>query len=253
MTESADRSWRQRFIVEERYLPATTRRRMYLLASMLIAVGLLGFAALLWSVLTFTGFQRLDVPVESWFNSLRSADATASMIVLAIVFGPTVLPLVILAVLIAWVMLAKHLWRPLLLAGGMVTGMLLAMVIAPLVQHPRPPIGLMLFGPDHSFSFPSGHVLGTADFLLLLAYLLASRIQRRWFTVTALALAIIGILAQICSRLYLGYHWISDTTASLMLSMVIVGTVMAIDVKRTVRVPGERILDPFSQLQRDGT
>ncbi len=29
---------------------------------------------------------------------------------------------------------------------------------------PRPPVGLMLLAPDHTFSFPSGHVLGASDF-----------------------------------------------------------------------------------------
>jgi undecaprenyl-diphosphatase len=135
----------------------------------------------------------------------------------------------------------------------MITGVVLAQTIAPLVQHPRPPVGLMLFGPDHSFSFPSGHVLGTSDFLLITAYLLASRIQRTWFTITAFTVAIAGVGVQIVSRLYLGYHWVSDTTASIALSLVIVGAVIAIDTHRTVRVPGEPIAGPLSQLQRDGT
>jgi undecaprenyl-diphosphatase len=135
----------------------------------------------------------------------------------------------------------------------MVTGVVIALTLAPIVQHPRPPIGEMLFGPDHSFSFPSGHVLGTCDFLLITAYLLASRLQRRWFTVAAFTVAVLAIAAQIVSRLYLGYHWISDTSASVALSMVILGAVIAIDTNRTVRIAGEPVTGPNSQPQRDGT
>jgi undecaprenyl-diphosphatase len=111
----------------------------------------------------------------------------------------------------------------------------------------------MLFGADHSYSFPSGHVLGTSDFLLILAFLFASRIRRVWFTVPAVVVAILGIAAQVVSRLYLGYHWISDTTASIALSLVIVGTLILVDTHRTVRIPGERVVGRDSQPQEDGT
>ncbi len=245
--------WREKFIVEERYLQPALRRGLYVTSGTLIAIGAVAFTFLLISVVTQTGFHELDAPVEAWFNQRVDGATTGIMIVLAIAFGPVALPIIILVVLIVWISVARHLWRPLLLAGGMITGVVLAQTIAPVVQHPRPPVGLMLFGPDHSFSFPSGHVLGTSDFLLITAFLLASRIQRPWFTITAFSVAIVGIGVQIVSRLYLGYHWISDTTASIALSLVIVGTVIAIDTHRTVRVPGEPISGPLSQLQRDGT
>ena len=246
-------AWREKFIVEERYLPAATRRRLYVTSITLMAVGAVAFTFLLVSVATQTWFHDLDAPVEAWFNQRVVGTTTDVMIVLAVAFGPIALPIIVLAVLVVWISVARHLWRPLLLGGGMITGLVLAQVIAPLVQHPRPPIGLMLFGPDHSFSFPSGHVLGTADFLLITAYLLASRLQRTWFTITAFTVAVVAIGVQIFSRLYLGYHWLSDTTASVALSLVILGAVIAIDTHRTVRVSGETVSGPLSQLQRHGT
>ncbi len=245
--------WHQRFVVEERVVSASWRRRIYASPRVLVAVGALGFLILLIAVTTRTGFERLDEPVELWFNAQRSADATGFMIGLAIIFGPIALPIVVVITLVVWIITARHLWRPILLFGGMVTGVIVAQTLAPIVQHPRPPIGLMLFGPDRSFSFPSGHVLGTSDFLLILAYLLASRIGRRWFTVAAIAVAIVGIALQVVSRLYLGYHWISDTTASICISLVIVGVLIAVDTRRTVLIPGEPVRGPLSQLQKDGT
>jgi undecaprenyl-diphosphatase len=135
----------------------------------------------------------------------------------------------------------------------MAAGVIISQVLAPIVKHPRPPIDLMLFGADHTYSFPSGHVLGASDFFLLMAFLLASRRQHKGFTITAFSVAALAIALQVASRLYLGYHWISDTTSSVALSLVIVGVVIAIDTNRTVRVRGERIEGENSQLQVDGT
>lgn len=248
-----DSSWHERLIVEERFVPVAVRRRLYLTAWVLIVAGLIVFFVCLVGVLTHTGFERLDQPVETWFLAHRSTTMTALMIALAIAFGPVTLPIVVFIVVVVWTLLAKHAWRPIMMAAGMVMGLLLAEVLAPWVRHPRPPVGLMLFGADSTFSFPSGHVLGTADFLLLLAFLIASRRQKTGFTVLAVSIAVLIILAQVASRLYLGYHWISDTTASLALSMVVVGAVMAIDTLRTVRVRGEHVEGTHSQTQVDGS
>jgi membrane-associated phospholipid phosphatase len=249
----SDSNWREKFIVEERFVPSAVRQRLYLTAWVLIIIGLVVFTVLLFGVVTHTGFQRLDQPVETWFLAHRSAMVTTLMIVLAVAFGPVTLPIVVFVVVVIWTLLAKHVWRPLLLTAGMVSGLILAQVLAPLVRHPRPPIGSMLLGADSTFSFPSGHVLGTSDFLLLLAFLIASRLQKRGFTIAAVSLAVILILAQIVSRLYLGYHWISDTTGSLALSMVVLGIVMTVDTARTVRIPGERVEGAHSQAQVDGS
>ena len=254
---SGDRSrrarWHARFIVEERYVDPSARRRTYVLSAALIVVGAVAFAALLIGVLTHTGLQLLDRPIEQWFDARRSLDATGVMKVLAIVFGPVGMPVIVAVVLIVWIVLARHLWRPILLFSGMVTGVVLAQVLAPVVRHPRPPIGLMLLGPDHTFSFPSGHVLGMSDFFLICAYLLASRVRRTWFTVTVVLVAIAVVLAQVTSRLYLGYHWFTDVTGSIALSLVIVGVIIAIDTRRTVRIPGEPVHGEHSTRQVDGT
>lgn len=245
--------WHQKFIVEERFVPPPTRKRLYATSLALIAIGLLAFFLLLDAVLTHTGFQRFDEPVNSWFMTVRSPALTTAMVVLAIVFGPLALPIVVLVVVVAWGIWAKHAWRPLLLAAGMVVGVLLAQFLAPLVRHPRPPVDLMLLSADSTYSFPSGHVLGTADFLLILAFLIASRRQRTHLTVVLFSIAGVVILAQVASRLYLGYHWITDTTASIALSLVILGVVMAVDTARTVRVQGESVHGSHSQPQVDGT
>ncbi|MFM9919152.1 phosphatase PAP2 family protein [Lacisediminihabitans sp. H27-G8] len=93
----------------------------------------------------------------------------------------------------------------------------------------------------------------TTVIMIVLTILIVSRNPKLWGVAVGLGLAWIGVLAEMFSRMYLGYHWFSDTLGSLSISMVIVGTVIAIDTRRTVRVRGEAIHGAHSQLQKDRT
>ncbi|GAA2751725.1 phosphatase PAP2 family protein [Amnibacterium kyonggiense] len=230
---------RSRLLVEPRTLDEGQSRRRSRRAVVLAVIGLIVFFAALIGVLTHTGLQTFDRPIESWFDARREPDRTGVMVVLALLFGPVGMPIVVAITLVVWIVLARHLWRPLLLLAGMVTGVLLAQVLAPIIRHPRPPIADMLLGPDHTFSFPSGHVLGMSDFFLITAYLLATRVRRRWFTVAAVVVAVGLVVAQVVSRLYLGYHWFTDVTGSIGLSMAIVAVVVIVDTRHTTRRQGD--------------
>lgn len=107
-------SWHEKFMVEERLVPASTRRGIYLTSLTLAATGLGLFLILLVGVLTQSGIQRFDQPVASWFISQRSNLLTDFAIALAVAFGPIVLPLIVLLVILGWTLLAKHAWRPVL-------------------------------------------------------------------------------------------------------------------------------------------
>ena len=135
----------------------------------------------------------------------------------------------------------------------MITGVIVADSLAQIVHRQRPPADFMLIGHDTTFSSPSGHVLGASDFLILTAFLIVSRRPRAWVVVVGLGLAWLGVLAEMFSRMYLAYHWLPDTLASLTISMVVAGTVIAVDTKRTARLRGEGLLGPLSQAQSDGT
>jgi len=75
---------------------------------------------------------------------------------------------------------------------------------------PRPELWHQLIT-EKSFSFPSGHALGSLVLYGLLAYLLAThypRFSKFIYSVAVIAIAAIGI-----SRLYLGVHWPTDVIA----------------------------------------
>ncbi|WP_156507395.1 phosphatase PAP2 family protein [Arthrobacter sp. OY3WO11] len=241
------RAFHDKFVVEERYMDPADRRGLYRAAIILVVAGVALFIATLVSVLQADGLSAADVPVRDWLLGTRSDAGTAFMIFLAVVFGPVALPIIVLVVILWWGFAAKHAWRPILLASAMVTGVIISQIILRIVQRSRPPVEQMLFGIDHTFSFPSGHVLGACDFLLVGAFLVFSRHSNTKAAVFGFVGAGIGIVLAALSRLYLGYHWLSDALASLSLSLVILGGVIALDTWRTARVPGERITGELSK------
>ena len=251
--QSILRTLHRKFVVEVRLVSKDTRRRLYVTSLLLITGGCILFLLLLLQVVTHTGLAHLDQSVEQWMDSHRFGSVTPLMISLAVIFGPVVLPILIGIVIVFWIITSRHIWRPLVLAGFMAVGVLLVQIIARTVDRPRPPIGLMLMGPDHTFSFPSGHVMGTADFLLLTSYLIVSRQPTKKKAIIYSVIAGIVIFSQIVSRMYLGYHWLTDTLASLLLSTVVLGALIALDTWRSVRVPGEKIEGSLSKPQTEGT
>lgn len=229
----------EKFLRERRVLDTIARRRLLVTAIVLIGVGALFFMAVLSSVLQKNGLTVIDAPVQHWLASWRGPALTVVMIGLAILFGPIALPIILLVVTVLWGVIGKHARRPLLLAVPMLVGVVLAQVIGHAADRHRPPTGLMLFGPDPSFSFPSGHVLGAADFVLLTAYLVFSRRRGIRGAVAGFGGAVVCMIAAAVSRVYLGYHWATDALASVALSLVILGCLVAFDTWRSVRVAGD--------------
>lgn len=64
---------------------------------------------------------------------------------------------------------------------------------------------------ETSYSFPSGHALGSMVLYGLLAYLLAQRFQSQKWLIYGVAVVLIGSIG--FSRIYLGVHWPTDVVA----------------------------------------
>jgi membrane-associated phospholipid phosphatase len=225
---------RRKFSAEVRPRTEEQRIRAFVLAAVIGLAGAAGFTILLVDVLQRDGAALLDPSIQRAVEALRAPAPTAVFIVLAVLFGPIGMPVIVAVTVGIWFARARHAWRPLLLAAAMVTGVVLAEVITHLVGRPRPPLGRMLFGADHTASFPSGHLLGIANFCLVGGYLVASRSRRVATRIAVPAVAVVLIAAMAVDRVYLGYHWPTDTLASACLSLVELGLVVAIDTWRTV-------------------
>ncbi|MFE4545505.1 phosphatase PAP2 family protein [Arthrobacter sp. NPDC056727] len=241
------RVFHDKFVVEERFMEPGARKGLYATAIILAVIGATVFFFTLAGVLQHDGLASADGEAQKWLLTTRSGALTVVMIILAIIFGPVGLPIIVLVVTVAWGIMAKHAWRPILLAAAMLTGVGLAQLIGRSVERERPPVDQMLFGADQTFSFPSGHVLGASDFLLITAFLVFSRRRKPKTTVVGFVFAIVGVILASVSRLYLGYHWLSDAVASVALSLVVLGAVIAVDTWRTARIPGEEVTGELSK------
>lgn len=108
----------------------------------------------------------------------------------------------VLALRRRWIMLIG--WGTAFAGGGLLDGLLKLAI-----QRPRPPTTAAAL--VHSWSFPSGHAMGSLIGYGMLAYLLVSLWRhRRRVQVAILAGAAALILAIGVSRLYLGVHYFSD-------------------------------------------
>nr|WP_246279666.1 phosphatase PAP2 family protein [Psychromicrobium silvestre] len=108
-------------------------------------------------------------------------------------------------------------------------------IIKHLVGRHRPPIADMATGANHSYSFPSGHTLGISVFIFTLAYLVLSRRFSAGRLLVWLLGAVVGIILVGLSRIYLGYHWLTDVSASVLLAAAFLGIVILVDVFRPKR------------------
>ncbi|MEV8254223.1 phosphatase PAP2 family protein [Rhodoglobus sp. NPDC076762] len=227
----------ERLFTEERVLAAQKKKQLFVVAALLIATGASALGFLWCAVLQPSVLEPMDVTVQAWLKSNQTEGLTVLMVIFTEVFGPIALPIIVLVVTLTWGIRAEHSWRPFVLAAGTLSGVIIVQIITRVVQRDRPPVDLMLYGPDTTFSFPSGHVLGVADFFLILTFLVFSRRRAPWVAALSYVIAVAFVVGTALSRLYLGYHWTSDVLASMALSLVVVGAVIAIDTHRTVRVP----------------
>lgn len=205
------------------------RGRLYVVAAALILAGWTAYFLLLGSVQSGDGISELDRPIMEWMLANRSPEATAVNVFITTVTGPIAMPIIVLAACIFWIRRSRGVQRPLLLASGMLLGVTLVFITTRLVDRPRPPAELMLLERDPTSSFPSGHVVGTADLTFLLVYLVVSRWQKWLYTIIGIIASIIGVITVALTRIYLGYHWLTDVTASLSLALVVLGVVIAAD------------------------
>lgn len=109
------------------------------------------------------------------------------------------------ALLVAGLLLARR-WREATFVGATVVGSaLLNMGTKQLFGRARPSLWESI-SPEDTFSFPSGHAMGSMTLMVVLV-LLAWGTRGRWL---ALVLCALFALAVGASRVYLGVHYPSD-------------------------------------------
>lgn len=205
----------------------TSITKRFVITSSLLAIG---FALMLFvsvDIYGNTGLATLDGPTLDWFGAHRIEWLTVTMQVLTTLVSAELLLIVSAIIAGIWYWQRRERWRPLLFITSFVGAIGIAWVIKLFVARLRPLPDTMLPPLETGYSLPSIHTFGAAIFVLILGYLLYSR-QRKgfgaWLTVAIIFTAIAGI-----TRLYLGYHWLTDLVASVGLALITLAVVITVD------------------------
>lgn len=193
-----------------------------------VAVGAgAAFAVVLEDALDGDGIARLDRPVLRFLAERRDDEATTiARIVTFLGSAPFVVLLTLALVIFLWrrsrrtaVVLAAS-----VLGSGAITG-----AVKLLVARDRPALPLAIDAAEHGFSFPSGHSLSSLALYGSLSYLAAQYLptwRSRTYVVAGLLTTAVAVAF---SRLYLGYHWVSDVLGSWTLAVLWLVTVVTAD------------------------
>ena len=222
-----------------RIMPVISRRStLIIFAIVLIMVGVSIFALMADSVIHHDDFSRADTPLLNLLFAHRSPLLTGLMVAVTNLLAPLTFGLIVTIACGVWVWRTRELWRPFILMASMAAAMVLSTTFKILIGRDRPPHTDMVLPLELDYSFPSGHTIGIAVFMLVLGYLLYSRRMQihhaiLWGVGSAFMIALVAF-----SRLYLGYHWLTDVTASVGLSLVILGFVILVDRYAPSRMTG---------------
>ena len=185
------------------------RRRLGLL--LLLFLGVLAplwlFAELADEVHELEEMVHADEALLRWLNGLAGPRLDAFFV--AVTHAGYEYGVIPLDVLLSLVLLLKRKWREATFAVvSFVGSALLNLAAKHSFQRARPDLWESI-APETTFSFPSGHAMGSMT-LAMVAILLAWRTRWRWPVVAAAAafVLLVGL-----SRLYLGVHYPSDVLA----------------------------------------
>jgi undecaprenyl-diphosphatase len=208
--------------------PLANKQRV-ILAIISLVVGFIIFSIAYAGMRYKIGISVLNQPVLSWMVAHRHSSVIALAKAVTTVANPTVFASIVGVFIVIWAIVKKEIWRPALLAGSMAAIAIMSLALKDITMNPRPPQINMIRPFETDFSFPSGHTIGVATFLLVFGYLIYSRhygALRFWGWMT---LTVAGTVLIAFSRLYLGYHWLTDVVASAGLSLIVLAAIIAID------------------------
>jgi undecaprenyl-diphosphatase len=219
--------------------PLPSQRRLFFVAAGLLVAGETIFWTMLAAVQSNSGAAALDGPVHDGLVASRNPLATSILTAVTTVTSPLWMTVIGCVLALAWAAWKREIWRPALLVGAMAAALAVSTLIKHDVARPRPAASDFMLGPDDALSFPSGHTFGAGVFLCVLSYLLVTargtRTSKRSTSALGFAAAAAGTLVVAFSRLYLGYHWLTDVLASIGLALAVTGTVILADGLRTTR------------------
>ncbi len=203
------------------------------------AIGFLGFFVLLDWVTEQERLWSLDQPVLEWLAAHRTDGLTTVMTVITNLFGPVMLPIAVGIAVLVWGRVTHRWFEPLVLGGAMVFASVLSLVLKVAVGRPRPEEDLMVVpGLVSTASFPSGHTMMASTLVLVGGYLVWHRRHSALRLVVWVVASVVIIALVAMSRLYLGYHFLTDVMAGACVGVGVLGLTIVLvrwtDARRAV-------------------
>lgn len=155
----------------------------------------------------------VDIDINKWFFYRTSPSLTKFMLFISQLASFSTM--IVLYLLLVLFLTSKKLWYELtFLSLSIPGGMLLNHLMKVAFQRPRPSLHLF-YSSALDYSFPSGHTMN-ATILYGIIAIFALHIIKKWnWQVSVVLLAIFLIILVALSRVYLGYHYLSDTLAAI--------------------------------------
>lgn len=186
---------------------------LHLTVGLLVSLGaLLLFGAITDNVVHHERFTEIDLSLTAWIRAHATPQGDRIGIFISALGGGESMGVVCLVVAIVF---AYRRWW-ITLAGwiaAFVGGTVLDWALKRIIRRPRP-VGAERFLHNFSFSFPSGHSMGSLIGFGMLAYVLIAYwppgAKHRAAIVIVAAVMVILVGA---SRLYLGVHYLTDVVA----------------------------------------
>lgn len=159
----------------------------------------------------------IDTTIMAATNELHTPHRTLVVGVLTEMFSPWAV--IVSTALVAVILYVRdaNVVRVVTVIATVASAGALCATLKVLVARPRPPVTDQLGVLETTYSFPSGHVTGTAALVVALASLVAR--SAGGITRAAVWLCASVTIAIVCAtRLCLGVHWISDVVAAVVVA-----------------------------------
>ncbi len=169
---------------------------------------LLGLAELADEVLEQEAFF-FDETILLWINQFSSPTLDRMMLTVThLGDSGIIVPLACMG--FSWLAWRRHWSIAMVFTINCMGGAVLSTGLKLLFGKPRPTLWPQIIN-ETTYSFPSGHALGSMVLYGFSAYLLAQRFSAQSRLIYGLAVILIGVIG--LSRLYLGVHWPTDVLA----------------------------------------
>lgn len=209
--------------------PEWSTKKCIIVAIISLIIGLSIFTIAYISMHKHIYLDQYNQSILTWMVEHRKAQITAIVGFITSLAGSVYLGGIVSAIAIIWAIIKREVWRPFLLIGAVGATTIVSSVIKSIIKNARPEQISMVKPFELDYSFPSGHVLAITVFILVFGYLIISRRSSDfritvWFILTAFLITLIAF-----TRLYLGYHWLTDATASVGVGFIMLALVIFVD------------------------